>query len=194
MRILAGAHKGRKLLSPPRGSEGRPITGLAKKSLFDILGGRLDQATVVDLYCATGTMGLEALSRGAARCCFAERDPRLLDRLRRNIETLGAAERCVIWRGDVASHLRGWLNELCEPVDVAFVDPPYAHSRRWDWQVAGDRIFTPLARRLADDGLVVLRVPSGLCPPERIGPLSTRRRRTHGGMTLVLLDRRAEGE
>ena len=99
MQILAGAHKGRKLLSPPRGSEGRPITSMAKKSLFDMLGGRLAGATVVDLYCATGTMGLEALSRGAARCYFADREARLLHlpgRLHASVVGQGA---CVEGRG-----------------------------------------------------------------------------------------------
>ena len=85
MRILAGEYKGRKLLPPPGRAQTRPITGSVKKSLFDMLGVRLVDAIVVDLYCGTGTIGLEALSRGAARCYFAERDRAVLERLRRNI-------------------------------------------------------------------------------------------------------------
>ena len=67
MYILAGKYKGRKLLPPPPGSVTRPVTGLVKKSLFGMLGVRVEDAVVVDLFCGTGTMGLEALSQGAGR-------------------------------------------------------------------------------------------------------------------------------
>jgi len=189
MRILAGAHKGRRLLAPPSGSGTRPITSLVKKSLFDMLGGRLEGAVVVDLYCGTGTLGLEALSRGAERVCFAERDRLVLSRLRRNIEALGAADRCEVWAGDVAASLR---RRLAGPVDVAFVDPPYAQARRWSWQAASDMILAPLAERLAPDGVVVVRVPAGCEPPDELGALAVRRRRRYGEMALALLGRREE--
>ena len=70
MRILAGRFKGRNLLPPSGGGQTRPITGRARKSLFDILAPHLQGALVLDLYCGTGTMGLEALSRGAAEVVF----------------------------------------------------------------------------------------------------------------------------
>ena len=69
MQIMAGQFKGRKLL-PPKGSKTtRPITGLARKSLFGILAPWLPEATVLDLFAGTGTIGIEALSHGAAMCC-----------------------------------------------------------------------------------------------------------------------------
>ena len=86
MRILSGMYKGHRLLSPPPGRATQPVTGRVKKSLFVMLGGRLEGAAVVDLYCGTCSMGLEALSRGARACWFAERDRRTVARLRRNIE------------------------------------------------------------------------------------------------------------
>lgn len=187
MRIMAGLYKGRVLASPPGGSEARPITGLAKKSLFDILRDRLVDATVLDLYCGTGTIGLEALSRGAARCYFADRDGRVLHYLRQNIDMLQARESCVIWRGDVESRLTGWLSSVTGEAHVAFVDPPYAHVRRWDWTAIADRIFVPLSGRLAADAVVVLRVPPRQEVPEQIGPLKVFRSRRQGGTELVLL-------
>jgi 16S rRNA (guanine966-N2)-methyltransferase len=185
MRIQSGEFRGRKLLSPPRAGT-RPITGLAKKSLFDTLGGRLMDAVVLDLYCGTGTIGLEALSRGARLCCFAERDRAVLQRLRRNIEELGAASRAITWQGDVTRRLRYWLDTLDEAIDVAFVDPPYAAARRWDWRQVEHKIFAPLTRQMATDGTVVLRVPGNADAPDAFGELELQREKVYGDMHMRL--------
>jgi 16S rRNA (guanine966-N2)-methyltransferase len=189
MRILSGKYKGRKLLPPPPGSTTRPITGAAKKSLFDMLAGRLQDAVVVDLYCGTGSMGLEALSRGARACAFAERDRAVLGRLRRNIEAVGAEAACTVWPGDVTRGLGERLARIGCPVDVAFVDPPYAAARKWSWQAAERTIFTPLAERLADEGRVVLRVPGDVDVPAELAGLGAARTRRYGSMVLALLGR-----
>ncbi len=182
MRILAGQFRGRKLLSPSRHAQARPITGLAKKSLFDTLGPRLVDAVVADLYCGTGTMGLEALSRGAARVALAERDADTVARLKRNVADLDAEGRCTVWRGDVTRRLSAWLGKLSEPVDLAFVDPPYAAVRKWDWGRAQRSLFAPLAEHLAPDGLVVLRTPAGADTPETLAGLACTREKTYGDM------------
>ncbi len=189
VRIGAGEYKGRKLL-PPVGMETRPITGRAKKSLFAMLGERLDGQAVVDLYCGTGTLGLEAMSRGAKRCWFAERDRRAIASLRRNIEMLAVAERCTIWSGDVRSRLAGWLATIDGEVDVAFVDPPYPEARRWDWAQIAETIFAPLADSLAPDGQVAVRLPGEVQPPEELGGLAITRSRRYGDMQLVLMEKR----
>ena len=189
MRIIAGEFKGRRLLSPSADSGARPITGSVKKSLFGMLADLLPGATVVDLYCATGTLGLEALSRGARRCFFADREARLLERLRRNIAAVAAGDRCEIWRGDIERILAGRLKGLDEAVTLAFVDPPYARTRRWDWRQAGERLFQPLAGKLADDGLVVLRSPAGREAPGPLGGLEIRRVRRYGDMIVTMYGR-----
>jgi 16S rRNA (guanine966-N2)-methyltransferase len=168
------------------------MTGQVKKSLFDMLGRRLCGATVADLYCGTGTLGLEALSRGAATCCFAERDREALRRLRRNVAAVAAEGRCIIWAGDVMTRLGGWLEDLARQVDVAFVDPPYEASRRWVWEQAAAKVFSPLAAHLGGDGVVVLRLPAGLEPPRVLGPLAVQRRRQYGDMVVLLLGSGAE--
>jgi 16S rRNA (guanine966-N2)-methyltransferase len=175
------------LLPPPPNAQTRPITGRAKKSLFDTLGPHLDEAVVLDLYSGTGTMGIEALSRGAAWCIFAEKDRNVVARLRRNIEACGAGEASDIWCGDIRSRLRPRLAGLDRTVDVAFVDPPYADARRWDWPRAEASIFVPLAEKLADDGLVVLRTPKGLELPASIAGLTEMRTKKYGGMIITLL-------
>ena len=189
MHILAGEFKGRKLLGPPGRSITRPLTGNVKKSLFDTLAPQLDEAVVLDLYCGTGTMGLEALSRGARRCCFAERDRAVVQRLRRNIEAVSAEDCSVIWAGDVGRRLRSWLGQLGERADIVFLDPPYADARRWDWTHVERAIFAPLAAALTDDGLVILRTPDKLEVPQALGGLGVRRSRKYGGMIVTLYGR-----
>jgi 16S rRNA (guanine(966)-N(2))-methyltransferase RsmD len=187
VRILAGAYKGRKLLSPPGRGKTRPITGYVKKSLFDQLGGRLADAAVADLYCGTGTLGLEALSRGAASCCFAERDRAALSRLRRNIEALGVAGRCTVWAGDVTSRLATRLDGAGGAFDVVFIDPPYAAAQAWSWERQAERVFAPVASHLAAGGVAVLRLPTGVEAPETLGPLAVARRRDYGDMVVLML-------
>jgi 16S rRNA (guanine(966)-N(2))-methyltransferase RsmD len=163
------------------------MTGAAKKSLFGILRPWLDGATVLDLYCGTGTLGLEALSNGAARACFAERDRRVVERLTKNIETCQASQATHVWTGNVEQRLADWLDELLasgDRPDVAFVDPPYAAARRWKWDRLVARIFTPLGEALDEEGLVVLRLPDDVPTPETLGPLGLQRTRTYGQMLI----------
>ncbi len=187
IRILAGEFKGRKLLAPPTKAVTRPITSAARKSLFDMLASRLEDATVLDLFCGTGTLGIEALSRGARACRFAESDRAVVSRLRRNLRDLGLADRSGVWSGDVLRRLGPQLGTLERGVDLAFVDPPYAALRRWDWLKVERRLFAPLAGALSADGLVVLRAPDDAELPERLGGLEVRRRREYGQMVVALM-------
>ena len=163
------------------------MTAAVKKSIVGMLSSRLEGAVAVDLYCGTGSMGLEAVSAGASRCYFADRDRTVLRRLARNIEALGAKEACTVWRGDGEQRLAGWIGRLDVPVDIAFVDPPYSRARRWNWSAVEARIFAPLAEHLADDGLVVLRLPRGVDCPPALGGLTTKRSRTYGDMVVEML-------
>jgi 16S rRNA (guanine966-N2)-methyltransferase len=191
MRILAGRFKGREILTP-RGRQVRPMTGLVRKSLLDILAPRLEGAAVADLYCGTGTLGLEALSRGAGRAFFAERDRRTVLLLRRNLQAFGVEDCCRVWEGDLTARLARWLEECGSAIDIAFVDPPYADARSWDWSQAVSDIFEPLARHLAPEGVVALRLPGGVEPPAALGPLAVAREKRYGDMTVLLLERGGE--
>jgi len=185
MRILSGQFRGREILPPPGKSITRPVTGLVKKSLFSMLGEELPGQTVLDLYCGTGTMGLECLSRGAKRCFFAEKDPRVVERLARNLRDLRVTDRATIWRGDVEARLASWLIQVTDPVDVAFVDPPYADARFLDWSRTAETIFVPLAPRLSDnDGCVVLRTDEHAAVPDELGGLQCSRTKNYGDMVV----------
>jgi 16S rRNA (guanine966-N2)-methyltransferase len=163
------------------------MTGLVKKSLTSILADWMDDTVVVDLFCGTGTMGLESISMGARRCCFAERDRAVIQRLERNIESLGVKDRTTVWTGDLLHSLRRRLASVREPIDLAFVDPPYADVRRWDWDQQIVTLFEPLGEHLAADGLIVLRTPKRVECPETLGPVTTKRTKHYGDMTIVIL-------
>ena len=196
MHIQSGTHRGRRLLPPPKSAITRPITSSVKKSLFGMLAGHLPGATVADLFCGTGTLGLEALSNGAGHCIFAERSPAVVDRLRRNIETLDVVKQTTVWAGDVMRSLSRRLGKLDAPLDVVFVDPPYAQSRQWDWPRITRQLFGPLAEHLADDGIVVLRAEVHVERPETLAGLTVVREKTFGGMALSMLakaDKEADG-
>jgi 16S rRNA (guanine(966)-N(2))-methyltransferase RsmD len=184
MRIEAGEFRGRALLGPAKEAVARPITGLARKSVFGTLQAWLEGAAVADLYCGTGTLGLEAISRGASHCWFAERERDTVERLKQNIQTLGVAERATVWAGDVPGRLAGWLEGLPRALDVAFVDPPFAQAREWQWRLMESSVFVPLAARLAPEGLVVLRTDGRTEVPERLGPLGVALTKTYGIMTV----------
>ena len=192
MRIISGQHGGRRLLSPPGKSSTRPITSMVKKSVFDSLGERIDDAVVLDLYCGTGTIGLEALSRGAAMCCFAEKDPATLDRLKRNIESMAEDEKSVIWKGDVMRRLNFWLSKISRQVDIAFVDPPYAFWRRQDAWTQMDRgIFSPLANKLSAEGIVLLRTPRQTTVEQQLNSLAPVKSKRYGDMMVTTLGARS---
>ena len=120
MRIGSGALRGRKLHAP-KGQQTRPTSGRLKKSLFDVLAPRLEDAVVLDLFAGAGALGIEALSRGAKHAVFVEKARRACDAIERNLEELALEGRAELRRGDV----RAKLVELGGPFDVVFADPPY---------------------------------------------------------------------
>jgi len=130
MRIIAGTHRGRRFAAP-KGAHTRPTGDRVREALFDIVG-PIDGASVLDLYAGSGALGLEALSRGAAACVFAETDSAACRVIRRNLETLGLAGGLVVQR-DAAGLLRGEA-AAGRRHDLVLADPPYD---RWD-SVAAD--------------------------------------------------------
>ncbi len=189
MQILAGLYKHRRLLPPPATASTRPITSLAKKSVMDTLTGMIDDGVILDLYCGTGTLGLEALSRGARMCYFADNDADVVDCLRQNIDLLeGAAARSVVWQGNVPLRIGGWLAGVAGAVDVAFVDPPFAAVRAWDWDEVGRDVLAPIAQRLSPNGLIVVRTPGKIQVPEGLSNLAIWRQRRYGDMRVTMLE------
>lgn len=149
MRIVAGEAKGRRLASPPP-SVTRAATERIRESLFASIEPEMAEARVLDLFAGAGTLGLEALSRGAASATFVERDRSALAALRANVAATRMGDRARIVARDVASFL-GRLEG--EAFDIVFCDPPFAGVELHSRVLA----HPALARALAPGGLVVSR-------------------------------------
>jgi 16S rRNA (guanine966-N2)-methyltransferase len=121
-RITAGAWRGRRVDTPP-GLDTRPTTSLVRQALFNILGD-VEGVAVVDLYAGAGTVGFEALSRGAARVTFVERHRRTLRLVEQTAERLGCAARCRLVAADALAWIRGRPAELAA-AGLVYLDAPY---------------------------------------------------------------------
>ena len=127
MQIVAGRFRRRKL-ETNSGQTTRPLLTRVKVALFDRLQPELAGKRAADLYAGTGTIGLEALSRGAARVTFIEADPRAFTLLRSNIASLQVESETFCWRADVTKcSFRPKGADGLLPFDVVFFDPPYFH-------------------------------------------------------------------
>jgi 16S rRNA (guanine(966)-N(2))-methyltransferase RsmD len=182
-RVIAGSARGIRLVAPGQGT--RPLGDRAKQTCFAILEPDLPGAAFLDLFAGSGAAGIEALSRGAARAVFVERDRAALraidDNLRR---TRLAGERALVIRADAP----GWLaadGPAAGPFDIAFVDPPYDDPASLD--AALRRLGDPdvVGRLLAPGGRVVAKHARQVVPRPTVGLLASERERGFGATVLT---------
>jgi 16S rRNA (guanine966-N2)-methyltransferase len=184
MRIVAGRHRGRSIEAPAGGTV-RPTSDRARESLFNILehgklapGGLspIRGARVLDAFCGTGALGLEALSRGAVHATFVDSDAATLRLARQNAAKLGETARAVFQQGDATRPPRA-----SEPCNIAFLDPPYSSG-----------LAIPALTGLADGGwlapgaivIVETATREDVVPPDGFTAVDERR---YGKAKLTLL-------
>lgn len=162
-----------------------------KQSLFGVLGPRVEGASVLDLYAGTGSLSLEALSRGAAHAVLVERDPSVAALARRNAEQCGFGERVHVLVGDARDAVRLLSRLPVRPVfDLVFCDPPYAL-----WDRPGERVRVvgalqglALAGRLQAGSVVAVGLPASAGPEAlAVAPLEVLDRRTYGQSAVCLV-------
>ena len=125
MRVIGGEFRSRRLKSIP-GAATRPTPDRLRETLFDILAFRLEGAVFLDAYAGTGAVGIEALSRGAARAIFLESNRAAAEVIRENLAALGLAARAVVFQVPAAPALGH------QRADIVFLDPPYGLAREYD--------------------------------------------------------------
>lgn len=151
MRVISGSAKGARLKSPPMGT--RPMTDRMKESVFSSLGD-LTKNKVLDLYAGSGSLGLEALSRGAGKVIFVENARDAIVKLEQNIDTTGFKRKCEVSWADVKSTLSRSADRR---YDLVFVDPPYNMSVP---QVRADLEALVMGGWLANAGRIVVHRPA----------------------------------
>ena len=176
MRVIAGDLKGQRLVAP-RGWKVRPTSDRVREAIFSTLGERIEGAAVLDLYCGTGALAIEALSRGAARAVLVDRDVRPAVG---NVERLGLGERTQLVRADVER----WLADRSgggagTRFDLVFVDAPYKLADR-----VSQSINSHLPRLLGAGGRAI--VESGARSPLRIDSLECLRQRRYGAADVSI--------
>jgi 16S rRNA (guanine(966)-N(2))-methyltransferase RsmD len=176
VRVIAGDLGGRQLVAP-RGWKVRPTSDRAREAIFSVLGARVAGARVLDLYCGTGALAIEALSRGAANATLVDRDTRAA---LGNVENLGLGERVELVRADVSRWLAGRSEGPDSPrFDLVFIDAPYRLADR-----VGQELDTHLPRLLDDDGRAIIE--SGAGRPLRIESLPRLRQRRYGAADVSI--------
>jgi 16S rRNA (guanine(966)-N(2))-methyltransferase RsmD len=144
LRVVAGQYRGRRLRVAP-GETTRPTADRVREALFSILGDRVEDARVLDLFAGSGALAIEALSRGAASAVLVDSDRGAVDAIRANLEAIGDTGATV----DRADALR-WLRRASGEFDLVFLDPPYSSART----LAGD-LSQALPAVLSKNALIV---------------------------------------
>jgi 16S rRNA (guanine966-N2)-methyltransferase len=169
MRVIAGTHRGRELTAP-KGRDTRPTSDRVREALFSILGDRVADARVLDLYAGSGALAIEALSRGAAQATLVDSSKAAIEAIRRNLEALEMEAEVT---AQTASRFLERARKNARQYDLVFLDPPYRHA-----STLGRVLTAALVPVLAADARVVAE-------SDRRSPL---------GLQLDLLDERRYGD
>ncbi len=180
MRVIAGKFRSRTLESLP-GAETRPTYDRLKETLFNVLSaaGKIDGVVFVDLFAGTGSVGIEALSRGAAHVYFAESGKKAAQVIRANLESLGISGDADVWERPAVDALR-ILSESHTRPDVVFLDPPYK------MQGAYSQVLRTVSQNgmLAPEGIVIAEHEKRFDPGDGEGKLKRYRRLDQGDSSL----------
>ena len=155
MRVVAGEARGRKLKAPDT-LDTRPIIDRVKTALFDILSTEVEETRFLDLFGGTGSVGIEALSRGATHATFIEMNFKVLKLLRENLQTTGLADRAETLQGDAFKFLEQKSKgtpQTADPYDIVYVAPPQYHG-----MAARALEILDTSPLVAEHGLVIVQI------------------------------------
>ena len=184
MRVIAGKYKGRKLFSPEDSSV-RPTTDKVKEACFSILTNDIYDARVLDLFAGSGGLGIEALSRGASYCLFADASRKSLNLVKQNLDHCKVEEYTRIAAGDYSKVLKSLAGRIEdgreEPFDIILLDPPYD---------AGflDEVFRLIAEGgvLAPGGIIVAEHRKQIEMPDELHGFTRTKERRYGVVKLSI--------
>ncbi len=178
MRVIAGAAKKRRLKSPGK-LPVRPTADRVKESLFNIIGSQLPCCSFADLYAGTGGVGIEALSRGATKVLFVEKEPRVIRILQYNLTITGLGGNAEVVQGDVHTALAAAMRKQ-DTYDIVFADPPYRQGLAEDMLNILNKY--PV---LHLNGVIALEIGADEEMPDQVGIYLLQRRVKYGDTALV---------
>lgn len=181
MRITGGELNRRRFNIPPMVDEGtvRPTPDRVREAVFFMLKERLVDADVLDLFAGSGAHGYESVSRGAKSVVFVEKDPRVVEVIKKNLSTLGIFEKCRVLNMDATKYVSAASHKMFQ---VIFVDPPYSLTLEPDF-------FRALASHLAADGVIIYRCFKKEAPKMDGSWLEVELDRAYGGTRVFFLRR-----
>lgn len=180
MRVIAGELKGRRLRSP-EGGDIRPTTDKVKEAVFSMLLPYMSEGfTALDLFAGSGGLGIEAISRGAETVFFSDSSRDSIRLVKENLEHCGVLDRAVLLQGDFKSNIK----RISVPVDVVFLDPPYADGFLLPALEALDK-----KGAVNEGGAVVCEHSFREIMPEEIYGFKTVRSRRYGSIAVTIYER-----
>ncbi|NIQ38249.1 MAG: 16S rRNA (guanine(966)-N(2))-methyltransferase RsmD [Proteobacteria bacterium] len=180
MRIIAGKAKGKKLYSP-KAKGIRPTADRVKESVFNVLGECWHGIKVLDLFSGTGSLGLEAISRGAEQVVFVEKSRSALNVLRKNIALCGFGSHAVVMAMSVSRSL-SLIGRKGESFQVIFADPPY--GRGWVDKTVQEILGQGI---LSEGGMVVIEHAPSESPSTGNGRMAVLKRKKYGDTAISFL-------
>lgn len=176
MRIITGEYRGRKLKTP-KGNGIRPTSDKVKESIFNLLMNETYNRTFCDLFAGTGSLGLEALSRGAKRCYFCDNSRESIGIIKENVAHCGAETESIIIHGDYSRA----LSKIAEKIDVFLLDPPYNTGLY-------EKCFRLIERLdlLSLNGIILAEHASFDKLPDTVGGIAKIREKRYGKTTVSI--------
>lgn len=179
MRVIAGSLKGRRL-KPPRGIETRPTTDRVKESIFSMIHTSITDSIIIDLFSGTGNLGIEALSRGAEKVFFVDKNKNSIKLIKENIESMGLKEKSEVLFCDALRAIKR-LASLPNKFDIIFMDPPYSKGFIIPCMEAIDA-----ERILNEDGFILIEHDLKDTLPNKVGRLTKRKEKKYGNTMISI--------
>lgn len=177
-RVITGSARGTQLRAP-RGLNTRPTADRVKESVFNIIADKVYDISVLDLFAGTGQMGIEALSRGAAKAVFIDSDPDSIDCIKANLEKTRLASKASV----ICANVSGALSAISPDVkfDLVYIDPPYADAVKVFQEISRILVSRNL---LSESALVLIEHSAEDAPEDFVTNLQFKRRCKYGTVML----------
>lgn len=173
MRVITGAARGR-LLKTVEGLDVRPTAEKVKESIFSAIQFEIEGARMLDLFCGSGQMGIEGLSRGASVCTFVDNDRRSIEVTKKNLINVGLFSSARVIQSDFLSFLSGGK----EQYDIAFLDPPYSQGML-------QQALPLLVRRMNPAGVILCEHEAKDILPEEAEGFTRKKEYSYGRMKIT---------